>query len=85
MCLKKLGMLLLFTAAFYGVKAQTTRYIIQLKNKGTSPYSLSNPSQYLSARSIVRRTRYAIAIDSADLPLRLVILTASGFQVLSPS
>jgi serine protease AprX len=50
-------------------QAQFTRYIVQLKNKGGSPYSLSNPSGYLSQRAIDRRTRYNIAIDSTDLPV----------------
>lgn len=49
--------------------AQFTKLIIRLKDKGTNPYSISNPSQYLSARAIDRRTRYNIPIDSADLPI----------------
>ena len=49
--------------------AQFTRYIVRLKDKGTNPFSLSNPSQYLTARAIQRRTRYGIAIDSTDLPI----------------
>ncbi len=48
---------------------QLTRYVIQFKNKATSPFSLANPSQYLSARSIARRTRYSIPLDSTDLPV----------------
>lgn len=50
-------------------KAQPTRYIIKFKDKGTNPYSISNPSAYLSGRSMARRTRYHIAIDSTDLPV----------------
>ncbi len=49
--------------------AQFTRYIVRLKDKGTNPYSISNPIQYLTQRSIDRRTRYSIAIDSTDLPI----------------
>lgn len=49
--------------------AQFSRYIIRLKDKGTNPFSLSNPIQYLTQRSIDRRTRYGIAIDSTDLPV----------------
>ena len=49
--------------------AQFTRYIVRLKDKGTNPYSLSNPLQYLTQRSIDRRTRYNITIDSTDLPI----------------
>lgn len=49
--------------------AQFSRYIIRLKDKGTNPYSIANPSQYLTARAIQRRTRYGIVIDSLDLPI----------------
>lgn len=49
--------------------AQFSRYIIRFKDKGTNPYSLANPSQYLSVRSIQRRARYGISIDSSDLPI----------------
>ncbi len=50
-------------------QAQFTRYVIQLNDKGTNSYAINNPSQYLSQRSIDRRTRYNIAIDSSDLPV----------------
>lgn len=46
-----------------------TRYIIKFKDKGTNPFSISNPSQYLSQRALQRRLRYNIAIDSLDLPV----------------
>ena len=49
--------------------AQFTRYIVKLKDKGTNPFSLSNPSQYLTQRSIQRRVRYNIPLDSTDLPI----------------
>src|SRR5687767_13076208 len=49
--------------------AQLSRYIIQLNDKATSPFSFAQPQQYLSQRSIDRRTRYNIAIDSTDLPV----------------
>ncbi len=49
--------------------AQFSRYIVKLKDKGTNPFSISNPSQYLTQRAIDRRTRYSIVIDSTDLPV----------------
>ncbi|HTF04234.1 MAG TPA: S8 family serine peptidase, partial [Bacteroidia bacterium] len=45
-----------------------TKYWVQFTDKGNNPYSLSNPSAYLSARAIQRRTNQAIPIDSLDLP-----------------
>ncbi len=46
-----------------------TRYIVKFKDKGSNPFSIANPAQYLSQRSLQRRTRYNIAIDSLDLPV----------------
>lgn len=49
--------------------AQFSRYIIWLKNKGNSSYSLATPAAYLSPRAQERRVRYQIPIDSTDLPV----------------
>jgi len=51
------------------LNAQFTRYIVKLKNKSGTPYTLTNPEAYLSQRAIDRRTRYNISIDSTDLPV----------------
>ncbi|MDQ6609490.1 MAG: S8 family serine peptidase, partial [Bacteroidota bacterium] len=67
--MKKLFLCLLLTGVVVVSKAQFSRYIIQFKNKATSPFALSAPLQFLSQRAIDRRTRYAIAIDSTDLPV----------------
>lgn len=50
-------------------KAQYSRYIISFKNKKGTPFSLANPSQFLSAKSFARRSRQNIIIDSTDLPV----------------
>lgn len=50
-------------------QAQFTRYVVKLKNKGDSPYSLSTPLAYLSQRAINRRVQYGIPLDSTDLPV----------------
>jgi serine protease AprX len=67
----KRNLLLLLFISFTGncLHAQLNRYIIQFKNKGTNPYSISNPSAYLSSKAQARRTAYSIAIDSTDLPV----------------
>jgi hypothetical protein len=49
--------------------AQLTRFIVRFKHKGATTFTIANPSPYLSARAIARRTRYNIAIDSTDLPI----------------
>ncbi|HEX7844232.1 MAG TPA: S8 family serine peptidase [Chitinophagaceae bacterium] len=64
-------LLLLIVSSLVVVEAnaQFTRYIVKFKNKAGTPYTFTNPSAYLSARAIDRRTRYNIAIDSTDLPV----------------
>jgi serine protease AprX len=48
---------------------QYTKYVVVFKNKDNTPYRLDRPSVYLSSKSILRRKRYNIAIDSSDLPV----------------
>lgn len=59
---------LFYTLLFCEANSQFSRLVVQLKNKGGNTYSLSNPSQYLSAKSIQRRAKYNISLDSTDLP-----------------
>ena len=59
----------LFVLICFQSKAQFNTYLVKFKDKATSPYSLSNPSQFLTQRSIDRRLRYGIALDSSDLPI----------------
>ena len=64
------------------------RYIIFLKDKANSPFSISNPSEYLSARAITRKTRMAIVIDSLDIPVNPSYIAAirnTGAIVLNKS
>ncbi len=62
--------IILLLAGHSDVKAQTgNRHWIEFTDKNNSPFSLSNPSAYLSARAIQRRVRQNIAIDSSDLPV----------------
>jgi len=67
--MKKTILFILFALGVFVSHAQYTRYIVVLKDKGSNPFSLSNPSVYLSQRAIDRRVRYNINIDSADLPV----------------
>jgi serine protease AprX len=61
-------LLLLFSCRIISV-GQNTKWIIQFTDKNNSPFSINNPSAYLSQKAIDRRTRYHIAIDSTDLPV----------------
>ncbi|MDP4264046.1 MAG: S8 family serine peptidase [Bacteroidota bacterium] len=66
---KILSLLILCFLVVSESQAQFTRYVVKLKNKGGTPYTIANPSAYLSQRAIDRRARYGIAIDSTDLPV----------------
>jgi len=80
---------LMIGSFFNHAHAQFTRYIIKLKDKTGSPYSISDPTAYLSQRAIDRRTRYSIAIDSTDLPVNPAYVTqiknVPGVTVLNVS
>jgi len=49
-------------------QAQLNRYVVHFANKANSPYSLSNPSEFLSQRALARRQAQEIAITEADFP-----------------
>ncbi len=46
-----------------------TKFWVQFSNKGNGPYTISNPSVYLSPRALAHRAAHGIAIDSLDLPV----------------
>lgn len=66
--------LFVFAASTYS-EAQISRYIVRLKNKGGTTATIANPAPYLSVRAIARRTKYAIGIDSTDLPISATYLS----------
>ena len=49
--------------------SQYSKYWIQFTDKNNSPYTTTNPSAYLSARSLQRRLNQSIAIQQNDLPV----------------
>lgn len=56
-------------------QAQASYYFyVQFSNKNNSPYSLSNPSEYLSARAVARREAFGLTCDSTDLPVSSIYL-----------
>jgi len=64
-------LLLLLGSCLLGLfsRAQYSRYIIRFTDKNNSPFSLSQPGAYLSAKSLDRRSRQNISVDSTDLPI----------------
>jgi hypothetical protein len=49
--------------------AQIKKHLVYFTDKTSSPYSINNASQFLSARSIARRSKQGIELTSRDLPV----------------
>lgn len=58
----------LILLSFHSVFAQS-RFIVFFTDKNNSPYSTSNPIQFLSQRAIDRRVAQGIAITQEDIPV----------------
>ena len=56
----------------------TQKHVVFLTDKNNNPYTLSNPSEFLTQRSLDRRTRYAIPLDMKDLPVTPSYVTQIG-------
>lgn len=59
----------IFIAGITHGQIAPNKYYIQFTDKNNSPYSIENPSQYLSQRAIDRRAMQGIPIDEKDLPV----------------
>ncbi len=62
-------LILLLICAFSEITAVNYYYYVQFKDKNNSPYSVGNPSAYLSQRALDRRAFFKIPIDNTDLPV----------------
>ena len=88
--MKKLSLLLIMLVAAMIMQAQvaTNIYWVKFTDKANSPYSIDNPSEYLSQRALERRARLGIEIDEYDIPVNPQYLQAvadCGAQLLNPS
>ncbi len=64
------------------------KYWVQFTDKNNTPYSIDNPSEYLSQRAINRRAKFGITIDSLDLPVNpayVQAVSATGATLINPS
>ena len=86
---KNLFLLVIVCLVFFSAKAQYSRYLVQFTDKKGTPFTLSNPSAYLSSQSIERRSKQNLSIDSTDLPINPAyvdsVLSISGVQFLNLS
>jgi hypothetical protein len=87
----QVGLIGVFMLTFLQVTGQTvapSKYFIQFTDKKDSPYSISHPDAFLSARALVRRAAYGIAIQENDLPVNpqyIREVAAKGVTVLEAS
>jgi len=72
------NILFVIVFSFYTTSALCVGYIfrIELKDKGNPPYTIENPSEYLSEKSIERRLRQGLSVDETDLPIDPLYLDA---------
>jgi len=83
MC-RKVMVIWLFVAFLLCETAAAQQYAFQVtfSDKNNTPYSLSSPLVYLSARALARRATQGIAVDSTDLPVNPAyvdsVLTLTG-------
>lgn len=60
--------IILFLMLAFTSKAQT-KYWVKFIDKANSPYTISNPSAFLSSKAILRRTTQNISVDMTDIPV----------------
>ena len=83
-----LSFLLLLIFRVSGQTVAPNKYFIQFTDKNNSPYSISNPEAFLSARALARRAVHHIPIQENDLPVNpqyIAQVEAKGVTVLEAS
>jgi serine protease AprX len=74
---------------FRQASAQDFKYLIHLRDKKNNGFNLSDPSAFLSEKSVQRRLKQHIAVDSTDLPVTAAyadsLLEIPSLQILSKS
>lgn len=63
------NLLVIFCFFAIGANAQTNRYFVFFKDKVGTPFTISQPEAFLSAKSIARRQHQQISITETDLPV----------------
>lgn len=85
--MRRISLTVVFAILVASLFAQD-RYIVFLKDKANTPYQLNNPSAFLSTRSIERKNRMGIPIDSSDIPVNpsyLAGIANAGARILNTS
>ena len=85
---KTLSILLIFFTLTTFSQVAPDKYFVRFTDKNNSPFSIDNPSEFLSQRAIERRLNQGIAIDVSDLPVNpsyLQGVAETGATILNPS
>ncbi|MEZ4905471.1 MAG: hypothetical protein R2822_28745 [Spirosomataceae bacterium] len=56
-------------------QSQTAKYLVLLKDKTNTPFSIDKPEAFLSKRAIERRQRQGIKLTTRDLPVNPAYIT----------
>ncbi len=89
--MKRISILLstfLAIGLFASAQIAPDKYYVQFTDKDNSPYSLGNPLEYLSQRSVDRRTTFNIPIDMKDIPVNPQYLQGvkdAGASIINPT
>lgn len=86
--MKRFYSILVLVIMMAGHTMAQNRWVIFFTDKNNSPYSVSNPSAYLSQRAIDRRANQGIAITPHDFPVNPAYvngLVNAGAQVINTS
>ena len=68
-------LLVLLCCQLQTVGQPTRKYLVLLRDKANSPYSLNRPEQFLSPRAILRRQKQTIPLLERDLPVNPAYVT----------
>lgn len=66
---KWLSLILFFVACMVNAQVAENRYLVYFTDKDNTPYSVDQPEEFLSERSIQRRANQAIEVSVQDLPV----------------
>ncbi len=83
-----LSLLLLLIVSSVLAQVAPDKYFISFTDKNNSPYSIDNPSEFLSQRAIDRRVNQGIAIEESDLPVNpsyLQGVAETGATIINPT
>jgi len=88
--MKKILFLTVLIITNYALFSQVApaKYYVQFTDKNNSPYSIDNPSEYLSQKAIDKRIKFNIPIEENDLPVNPAYIQAVkdiGVIILHPT